>query len=119
MALNLEAFIPYLGATGQALIDLDENKSGADDFAGALLVYAADVISAVLADDELPELPDVLKTGVADKITGVSRAVLIVANSALTIARFQVSGRAAKALKYVSEAVSQLLAGQPVPAPSF
>jgi hypothetical protein len=119
MALNLEAFVPYLGAVGQALVDLDENKTGADDFAGALLVYAAEVISAVLNDEDLPEFPEILKAGTSDKISGVSRAILIVANSALTIARFQVSGIAAKVLKYISQAVSQLLAGQPVVAASF
>jgi hypothetical protein len=69
----------------------------------------------VAAEGDLPELPDVLKHGVGEKITGVSRATLIVANSLIGFVRFQVSGKAATILKYVSQALSQLLAGQTVP----
>lgn len=116
MPLTLQSIVPYLGLTGQALIDVDENKTGADDFSGQLLVYAADAISAVLEDEDLPDLPDVLKKGTTDKITGVSRASLMVANSILTFARFQVTGKASKVLKYISQVISQLLAGQSVSA---
>lgn len=115
--IHLESIAPYLGATGQALLDLDEGKEGADDFAGALLVYAADVINADLADDELPEIPEILKAGTQAKIKGAFRASLIVANSVLTIARFQTSGQTAKVLKYVSQTLSQLLAGKAVSRP--
>jgi len=114
MAFNLQSIAPYLGATGQALVDLDEDKNGAEDFAGALLVYVAEVIGAVVADGDLPEFPEVLKNGTTDKISGAFRATLIVVNSVLTLARFQVSGRAATILKYASQALSQLLARQPV-----
>jgi hypothetical protein len=118
MAFDLQSIAPYLGATGQALIDLDEDKTGAEDFAGALLVFAADVSAAVVEGGDLPEFPEALKKGTSDKITGGFRATLVVANSVLTVARFQASGRAASLLKYVTQAISQLLAGQTVAAPS-
>jgi hypothetical protein len=116
MAFNLAAIAPYLGATGQALVDLDEDTNGAEDFAGALLIYAAEVIGAVANNGDLPEFPEVLKKGTTEKIGGAFRATLIVANSILSFARFQVSGRAALILKYASQAISQLLAKQPVQA---
>lgn len=116
MSFSLETIAPYLGATGQALVDLDEDKNGAEDFAGALLVYAAEVIGAVSSDSDLPEFPEVLKRGTTEKIGGAFRATLIVANSILGFARFQVPGKAALILKYASQAISQLLARQPVPA---
>jgi hypothetical protein len=113
--MDIKSLAPYLGATGQALIDLDEDKQGAEDFAGALLVYGADVISAVSSGEDLPALPDALRYGTTEKIKGGFRASLIVANSILTVARFQFGGKAATALKYITQAISQLLAGQAVP----
>lgn len=115
--MDIRTLAPYFGATGQALIDLDEDKTGAEDFAGALLVYAAEVIVAVASGDDLPPLPEALHQGTTEKIRGGFRATLIVINSVLTIARFQVSGRARTALNYVSQAISLLLAGQMVPTP--
>jgi hypothetical protein len=117
MGLSFDAVFPYLGLAGQTLIDLDANKTGADDLAGELLVYAAEVGAAVETGDDLPEFPEILKQGTADKISGVSLATLRVANALLGFARFQVSGRAAAILKYITQALSQLLAGQPVSAP--
>lgn len=112
---NIKDLAPYFGAIGQALIDLDADKAGADDFAGGLLVYVADVIQSVSEGADLPPLPDVLQKGTADKINGPFKAVLIVANSVLTIARFQVRGKAATALRYVVDAISKLISGQVVP----
>lgn len=117
MAFSLESLAPYLGATGTALVNLDENTTGADDFGGELLLYAAEVIAAVSVGEDIPPFPDALKHGISEKISGVARVSLIVANSILTVAQFQVSGTAAKALKYINQAIRQLLAGQPVPAP--
>lgn len=110
----LQQLAPYLGATGTTLVNLDENKSGADDFAGELLIYAADVISAVSGKGDLPPFPDVIANGVTEKITGVARVSLIVAISVLSIAQFQVTGKAAQVLKYVNQSLRLLLAGQPV-----
>lgn len=115
MAFNFNTLAPYLGATGDALINVDENTTGADDFAGQLLLYAAEVIAAVNEDESLPELPQVLKNGVTDKISGIARVSLIVASSILTVAQFQTTGDAAKALKYVNQAIRLLLSGAPVP----
>jgi hypothetical protein len=115
MAFNIVQFAPYLGATGNALVNLDENTSGADDFAGQLLMYAAEVIAAVSDGQDLPPFPDAIANGVTEKITGVSRAILIVASSVLMVAQFQVSGKAGLVLKYASQAISRLLAGQTVP----
>jgi len=109
------AIAPYLAATGDALVNLDENKSGADDFAGELLIYAADVITAVSNQSDLPDLPEVLAAGTLDRITGYSRVSLIVISSILTVAQFQVTGKAATALRYANQAIRLLLAGRPVP----
>lgn len=118
MAFNFNTISPFLGATGQALLDLDADKNGAEDFAGALLVYAAEVGAAVSEGADLPPFPDELKIGTTDRITGSFKATLIVVNSILTVARFQVKGKAATALKYVTQTISQLIAGQPVPTPA-
>lgn len=116
---NIKDIAPYFGAVGQSLIDLDADKLGADDFAGALLVYVAEVIQAVSDGADMPAFPDELKAGTTDRVSGAFKAVLIVANSLLTVARFQVRGKAAVILKYVVQTISQLISGLPVPpAPS-
>jgi hypothetical protein len=104
-----------LAATGQALIDLDEDKEESDDFIGELLIYAADVIFAVTADDDLPPFPAALAKGTSGKITGVLKSTLQVISPLLTFVRFQVADKkAAAALKYVSQVISNLLANQPI-----
>jgi hypothetical protein len=107
---------PYLGATGAALISLDADRTGGDDFAGELLMYAGYVIASVAAGEDIPPFPDTIKAGTTDKISGIARVSLIVASSILTIAQFQVTGKARTALKYSYQAVQNLLAGAPVPA---
>lgn len=102
---------PYLGAAGNELLNFDENTTGADDFAGALLVYVAEVIAAIAEDADLPEFPAALRQGTTDKISSASKLTLRVASSALTIAQFQVGGRASTILKYVNQALRNLLAG--------
>jgi hypothetical protein len=114
MAFGFQSIFPYLGITGQTLIDLDANKTGADDLAGELLVYAAEVGAAIEENGDLPEFPETLKKGTTEKISGVALASLKVANALLAFVRFQVSGKAGLALKYVNQALTQLLAGQPV-----
>lgn len=112
---DLKAAAGYLGATGQALVDLDDNTQGWEDFVGALLIYVAEVLMAVSSGGDLPEFPEALKKGTTDKITGSFRATLIVVNSVLGFARFQATGKASAILKYANQAISQLIAGQPVP----
>ena len=111
-----EKLAPYLGASGTALVGLDEGSTGPDDFAGEILIYASEVIAAIRDGAELPPLPDVLRTGATGRISGEIRAILVVAGSLLMIAQFQVSGAAAQALKYVNQVIRMLLSGQPVPA---
>ncbi len=113
----LSSIGPYLGVAGNELVNLDENTSGADDFAGQLLLYAADVIASIDDGSDLPAFPDALKTNVTDKITGASKVALRIASSALTLAQFQVSGKAGTALRYIAQAVRNLISGTPLPTP--
>jgi hypothetical protein len=108
---------PYLGAAGAALVNLDENKTGADDFAGLLLMHVAYVIAAVAAGEDLPDFPEIIKAGTTNKISGIARISLMVAASILAIAQFQFAGNAATVLKYSYQAIQNLLDGVPVPAP--
>lgn len=116
MSTILSQIAPYLGAAGNELQNWDDNLTGADDFTGALLIYVAEVNAAIEADEDIPELPDILRKGTNDKISGSVKLTVRIASSALTIAQFQVSGRAAKILKYVNQALRNLLAGREVPA---
>lgn len=113
--LKFETIAPYLGASGQALIDLDEDKEGADDFAGELLVYAADVGVAIQANTDLPPLPSVIEKGTNQKISGVLKSSLKIANPLIMLASFQVPGKGGKVLRYINQAITLLIAGQPVP----
>ncbi len=113
--MKFEDIAPFLGVTGQSLIDLDENKEGADDFAGELLVYVADVGSAIATHDELPPLPLIIANGTNQKISGTLKSVLRTANPIIMFASFKVKGQAAIVLRYVSQALSLLIAGQPIP----
>lgn len=115
MAFDLMAVVPYLGASGNALVNLDENKTGADDFSGELLIYAADVIAAVSEGEDIPLFPESLAHGVTDRITGAAKVSLILASSILPIAQFQVSGKARTALRYINQIIRNLLANQTIP----
>jgi hypothetical protein len=116
MNISFEDIAPFLGVTGQSLVDLDENKEGADDFIGALLIYVADVGTAIKAGSDLPPLPDVIANGTKDKISGVLKGTLRAINPIIMYASFRVPGKAAIVLRYVNQAISLLIAGQPVPA---
>lgn len=113
--MKFEDIAPFLGVTGQSLIDLDENKEGADDFAGELLIYAADVGTAIAANGELPPLPAIIAEGTSQKISGTLKSVLRGASPVIMYASFTVKGSAAIALRYVAQAFSYLIAGQPIP----
>lgn len=114
---------PYLAGTGASLVNLDENEVGNDDLVGQLLIFAAEVISSVSTDGDIPPLPAILSESVAGKITGPARTAIILTSAPLAIAQFQLAlshPRASKALKYVGQVLSALSAGRPVPAaPSF
>jgi hypothetical protein len=106
-----------LGATGAALINLDEDRTEGDDFAGELLVYAGHVIASVASGDDIPGFPEIIKAGTTDKISGIARVSLMVAGSILTIAQFQGNRKARMVLGYINQAIQNMLAGAPVPAP--
>lgn len=117
MAFDLKTIAPYLAASGNALVNLDENTTGADDLAGELSIYAADVIQAVTENDDLPSLPSIIAKGTTERITGAGRAILTVVSSVLPIAIFQLPpGKGRSALKYASQTIQLLLANKPVPA---
>lgn len=116
MSVKFEDIAPFLGVTGQSLIDLDENKQGADDFIGELLIYVADVGTAVANDADLPPLPATIAKGTNEKISGVLKGTLKAINPILMFASFKVKGKASQVLRYASQAISLLIAGQPVPA---
>lgn len=106
---------PFLAVSGQTLSSIDENQSGADDLAGALLTYVADVIVAVDADEELPELPEIITKGTNEKLTKSARVSLQIVAPILVLAQFQVKdGNLKKVFRYASQIVNQLLAGKSV-----
>jgi hypothetical protein len=54
--------LPLLRQAGESKKAEDENSTGKDDLIGTSLVYAADLLDAILADKpKLPKAPDVLK----------------------------------------------------------
>jgi len=117
--IKLDALAPYLGAAGNTLVNFDENTTGADDLSGQLLIYAGEVIASVQDKADLPPLPDIIAKGTTEHITGAARASLLLASSLLPIAQFQVSGKAATAIRYVNQVLRDLLAYKPIsPAPA-
>lgn len=108
--MDLRSLIPWVAATGLALRELDEDKTGADDFAAELLIFAADLTEAALDKQVLPEIPEILRKGTTDKITGSFRATLKVVRDVLTVAKYQVTGPARNGLNFVIAALGDLIA---------
>lgn len=106
-----------LGVAGNRLLNLDDNRTGADDFAGALLLYGSDVIASVGAGEDLPEFPEELKVNVSDKISGPAKVALAIASDLLPLAQSFTTGKAAKALRYIAQVLRNLISGTPLPAP--
>jgi len=115
MAFGFQSIAPYLGAVGNELVNLDEDIEGADDYAGQVLIYVAEVGAAIQAGEDIPEIPELISKGVTGKINTGLKATLRIASAALTIAQFQVSGKAATVLKYLNQVLRALIAGRPVP----
>lgn len=64
--MNWKIFIrmalPLLRGAGEAKKAEDNNTTGKDDLVGVSMVYAADLLDAILAGKPvLPKVPDVLK----------------------------------------------------------
>jgi len=53
--------LPMVKAAGEAKKAEDANDTGRDDAIGVSLVYAADLLTAIINNKELPKAPDVLK----------------------------------------------------------
>jgi len=51
----------YLRQAGEAKKAEDSNMTGKDDIIGASMVYAADLIDAIVDDKPLPKAPEVLR----------------------------------------------------------
>jgi len=115
----LQNLVPYLAAAGTVLVGADENNTGADDYAGHILAYAADVLTSVLTGGDIPPLPDELAAGVSGKITGTARIALLGASAGLAIAQMQLAfshPKAGTAMRYINQVVMALLAGKSIPA---
>ncbi len=63
--MNYKFFIkmalPLLRQAGMDKKEEDENTTGKDDLVGGALVYAADLLDAILRGKELPKAPSELK----------------------------------------------------------
>ncbi len=53
--------LPFLRQAGMDKKEEDTNNSGKDDIIGGALVYAADLLDAILRGKELPKVPTELK----------------------------------------------------------
>lgn len=52
--------IPMIEAAGEAKKAEDENTTGRDDLIGSGLVYAAQILQAIISGKEIPKAPAVL-----------------------------------------------------------
>lgn len=111
----LPIVIGTLAATGQGIEQIDENTTGADDFAGQLIVFASEVIQAVHDNEDIPPFPPLLQQGTTEKISGNLRVALQIVLSPLQFVSAFLPTKARKIIKYVVQALQALLAGQPVP----
>jgi hypothetical protein len=119
---KIETIAPYLSGVGFTLISIDENETGADDIAGQLLLYGGEVINSIIADVDLPPLPEGLVGMVAGKVSNTARGILMAAGTTLTILQGQVMASKPKlstALRYISQGIQALLAGRPIPSPAI
>lgn len=56
------SILPMLRMAGMAKRNEDDNNTGKDDLIGVSLIYAADLLEAILSDKQtLPKVPDALK----------------------------------------------------------
>lgn len=104
-----------LSTSGITLANIDENTTGGDDYAGNLLIYAGDLITAIHGNEDLPPLPEAIINGAQTKITGNARVSLILAASLLPFLMAGAPSKFRTAIRYLQQAMQQLLAGKPVP----
>lgn len=53
--------LPLVRAAGESKRAEDDNDTGKDDAIGVSLVYAADLLTALISDKPLPKAPTVLR----------------------------------------------------------
>lgn len=65
MNFNYKMFIrmaiPMIENAGETYVAKDDNVSGRDDLIGQSLLYVAKLLSAIIADKEIPKAPAILK----------------------------------------------------------
>lgn len=115
MTFDVVTIGAIFSTSGITLQNLDENTTGGDDFAGSLLVYAGDLITAIHGNEDLPPLPEVIANGANAKITGAARVSLIMAASLLPFLMAGAPTKFRTAIRYLQQAIQQLLAGKTVP----
>jgi len=120
MSAFLQKLAASLGGAGNLLLNLDANDVGPDDCAGHFLVYAGDVLVAVQTDGDLPPLPSQASSAITGKLSPDARKILTAVGVGLGVAQmtlaFTGKGKAATALKYVSQALNALASGFALPA---
>lgn len=116
MSFSLYTIAPYLGAVGNELVNLDENLEGADDYAGQLLIYTAEVAAAIHDRQEIPEVPEEITKGVKGRVSPALKATLRIASAALSFAQFNLSGKSATVIKYINQLLRALIANLDIPA---
>jgi hypothetical protein len=104
-----------LSTSGITLANIDENTTGGDDYAGNLLIYAGDLITAIHGNEDLPPLPELIINGAQTKITGYARVSLIMSASLLPFLMVGAPSKFRTAIRYLQQAMQQLLAGKTVP----
>ena len=57
----LKSVLPLIRMAGEAKKNEDANTTGKDDLIGVSLVYAADLLDAILADKPPPRAPQALR----------------------------------------------------------
>ena len=53
--------IPMIENAGEMYCDKDDDTAGRDDMIGQSLLYVAKLLTAIMADKELPKAPAILK----------------------------------------------------------
>lgn len=115
MTFDILTIGAILSTSGITLANIDENTTGGDDYAGNLLIYAGDLITAIHNNEDLPPLPDAILNGAQTKITGAARVSLTVAASLLPFLMVGAPSKFRTAIRYLQQALQQLLAGRDVP----
>ena len=119
----VENFVPYLAGVGSSLVTFDEDSDGAEDFVGNCLLYAAEVVTAISLDEDVPPLPDFFldEDGESKFFGSLStglRLTIQTVSAVLTIVQFQLAfsnRKASQVFRYINQVLRAVLAGKIVP----